>query len=177
MIRAGTHRSGATFLRKPGMSTPLQYLKEAANLCLDSMASGRGGPFGAIIVKDDKVVGKSANRVFEKCDPTAHAEVEAIRDACSKLGTTQLAGATMYCTGEPCPMCMAAIYWAQIDAVVFANTKEESAAVGFDDTKIYAELALNWKSRALSMVHLEEDTAKAAFAEWKRKAEAGELLK
>ncbi len=157
------------------MATAKEYLDEAVRLCREGMDAGDGGPFGAVIVKGDTIVGRSANHVFKNCDPTAHAEVEAIRDACRNLQTTELAGTTIYCTGEPCPMCMAAIYWAQIDAVVFANTKEEALQTGFDDSKIYRELALPWKGRTLSMVHFEHDGAREAFTAWKDKAAAGEL--
>ncbi len=147
-------------------------MEEAVRLALKGMRKGRGGPFGAVVVKGGKIVGKSYNRGFQKCDPTAHAEVEAIRDACKNLRTTELAGCTIYSTGEPCPMCMAAIYWAQMDGVVFANSKELSLNTGFDDTKIYAELALPWKQRALSMSQLELDSAKEAFKEWQDRMQA-----
>ena len=141
-------------------------MEEAIRLAVEGMRKGHGGPFGAVIVKDGEIVGRSYNRGFQKCDPTAHAEVEAIRDACKNLKTAELAGCTIYSSGEPCPMCMGAIYWAQIDAVVFANSKELSEGTGFDDRKLYKELALPWKSRALSMSHLELDSAKEAFREW-----------
>ena len=153
-------------------ATAKDFLEEAVRLAIEGMRKGHGGPFGAVIVKDGEIVGKSYNRGFQKCDPTAHAEVEAIRDACKKLNTPELAGCTIYSSGEPCPMCMGAIYWAQMDAVVFANSKELSEGTGFDDRKIYKELALPWKSRALSMSQLELYSAKAAFKEWQEKMAA-----
>ena len=153
-------------------ATAKDFMEEAVRLAVEGMRKGHGGPFGAVIVKDGKIVGASYNRGFEKTDPTAHAEVEAIRDACQKLGTTELAGCTIYSSGEPCPMCMGAIYWAQMDAVIFANSKELSEGTGFDDRKIYKELALPWKARALSMSQLELDSAREAFKEWQELGKA-----
>jgi len=144
-------------------------MDEAARLALDGLERGEGGPFGAVIVKNGKIVGRGWNQTFKNTDPTAHAEVQAIRDACKNLDTQELAGCVIYSSGEPCPMCMAAIYWTMMDGVFFANTKEEAAAMGFDDAKIYRELALSWKERALSMVHYPNETAQAAFSKWQEK--------
>ena len=164
--------AAADMAKLPAHPTAKDFMEEAVRLAVEGMRAGHGGPFGAVVVKDGKIVGASYNRGFQKCDPTAHAEVEAIRDACKNLGTTELAGCTIYSSGEPCPMCMGAIYWAQMDAVVFANPKELSLQTGFDDSKIYAELALPWKERGLSMSMLELDSAKAAFKEWQERGQA-----
>ena len=144
----------------------MSFMDEAAQLALDGMKRGDGGPFGAVIVKDNKVIGRGWNQTFKLTDPSAHAEVQAIRDACKNLQTLELAGCTIYSSGEPCPMCMSAIYWAMLDAVYFANTKEQSAQCGFDDAKIYAELKLPWQERALSTAHLPNDKAVEVFRVW-----------
>ena len=141
-------------------------MDEAARLAIKGMKRGHGGPFGAVIVKNGKIVGKGWNKTFKRTDPTAHAEVQAIRDACRKLNVLELAGCVMYSSGEPCPMCMAAIYWVMMDSVYFANTKEQSAVAGFDDSKIYSELKLSWKERAINMVHAPNETAGEAFRIW-----------
>ena len=150
------------------MATSKSFMDEAALLAIKGMKRGHGGPFGAVIVKDGKIVGKGWNQTFKKTDPTAHAEVQAIRDACRNLDTLALAGCVIYSSGEPCPMCMSAIYWAMMDGVYFANTKEQSALAGFDDSKIYNELKLSWKARAVSMVHAPNETAEEAFRVWEQ---------
>jgi len=142
------------------------FMEESAQLALTGMARGEGGPFGALIVKNGAIVGRGWNQTFKNTDPTAHAEVQAIRDACKNLETLELAGCVMYCSGEPCPMCMAAIYWTMLDGVYFANTKEQAADVGFDDAKIYKELSKPWNERALNMVHFPEELAMEAFKKW-----------
>jgi tRNA(Arg) A34 adenosine deaminase TadA len=144
-------------------------MEEAAQLAIEGMKRGEGGPFGAVIVKDGAIVGRGRNQTFKLCDPTAHAEVQAIRNACKELNVLELAGAVMYCTGEPCPMCMSAIYWAMLDGVYFANTKEQSAQCGFDDAKLYQELKFSWKERALNMVHFPNEMAVEAFKIWEAK--------
>ena len=147
------------------------FMDEAARLAMKGMKKGDGGPFAAVIVRDGKIIGKGWNQTFRRMDPSAHAEVQAIRNTCRSLNTLELAGAVMYCTGEPCPM--SAIYWAMLDSVYFANTKAQSAQCGFDDAKIYKELSLSWKERALSMVHFPSDGALEAFKYWEaKKAEA-----
>ncbi len=142
------------------------FMDEAGQLAINGLEQGDGGPFGAVIVKEGRVVGRGWNQTFSHTDPTAHAEVQAIRDACKNLDTLELAGCVIYCSGEPCPMCMAAIYWTMMDSVYFANTKEEAAVVGFDDAKIYKELSLPWKARALSMAHFPNGLAEEAFKKW-----------
>ena len=142
------------------------FMDEAARLAIKGMKNGEGGPFGAVIVKADVIIGRGWNQTFKLMDPSAHAEVQAIRNTCKELGTLELAGAVMYCTGEPCPMCMSAIYWTMLDGVYFANTKEESALCGFDDAALYKELRVSWKERALNMVHFPNEGAEEAFRVW-----------
>ena len=148
-------------------------MDEAARLAMKGIKKGDGGPFAAVVVRGGEIIGTGWNQTFRLNDPTAHAEIQAIRNTCKKLGTLELAGAVMYCTGEPCPMCMSAIYWAMLDGVYFANTKEQSAQFGFDDEKIYCELRLPWKARVLSMVHFPNEDALNVFKYWDtKKAEA-----
>ena len=142
------------------------FMKEAIREASKGMEQGSGGPFGSVIVKDGTIVGRSSNKVFETNDPTAHAEIMAIRDAAKNLATAELTGCEIYSLGEPCPMCMAAIYWARIEKVYFANTKEEAARVGFDDTIIYKELAMPYHQRTLSMQHIPLPEAKNLFNDW-----------
>ena len=144
-------------------------MEEAAGLSLKGMEQNEGGPFAAIIVRDGQIIGRGWNQTSLLHDPTAHAEIQAIRNTCKELGTLELAGAAIYCTAEPCPMCMSAIYWAMLDGVYFANTKEQSAQFGFDDGKIYQELQLPWKSRTLSMVHFPNDDCLNVFHAWEQK--------
>jgi tRNA(Arg) A34 adenosine deaminase TadA len=145
-----------------------EFMDEAIRIAKAGVANGKGGPFGSVVVKDGKIVGSSSNMVFETNDPTAHAEVMAIRDASKNLNTAELTGCEIYSLGEPCPMCLAAIYWARIEKVYFANTKEEAARVGFDDTMIYKELAMPYHQRTLSMQHTPSEEAKALFTTWDR---------
>jgi tRNA(Arg) A34 adenosine deaminase TadA len=155
--------------------TITEYMDEAAQLAFKAMASGSGGPFGAVIVRNGAVIGRGMNQTFSNSDPTAHAEVQAIRDACGKEGTLELVGAVMYSSAEPCPMCMSAIYWSMLDAVYFGNTKHQSAECGFDDARIYEELRQDWQGRKMNMVHLPNTAAQQAFAEWERRKAEDEL--
>lgn len=136
----------------------LHFLREALNLAREGMAKGAGGPFGCIIVRDGLIVGSGHNRVLETNDPTAHAEVVAIRDACSKLNAFQLDGCTVYSTCEPCPMCLGAIYWARPARLVFSATRDHAASIGFDDAFIYHELELPAENRSMrtEQIHLPE---------------------
>lgn len=143
-----------------------EYLQRAVELSRAKMLAGEGGPFAALIVMDGRVVGEGWNRVTHGNDPTAHAEVSAIRDACSRLGTFSLDGAVMYTSCEPCPMCLAAIYWARISRVYFANTTSDAAAAGFDDAFLYAELALPAEQRTLPCERVQMDEAHAVLVEW-----------
>lgn len=150
-------------------------MNEVVRLAREGMEQGSGGPFASIVVKDGAIVGKSSNRVFETNDPTAHAEIEAIRDASRTLGTAELTGCEIYSLGEPCPMCMAAIYWARIEKVYFANTKEDAARVGFDDSAIYRELALPFSQRTMSMSHVPTDSARVLFRDWDKNIDKTDL--
>lgn len=145
------------------------FMREAIRLSREGMEGGHGGPFGAVIVKDGKIIGRGFNRVLSSNDPTAHAEVMAIREACAALNNFQLDGCTVYTSCEPCPMCMGAIYWARPQAVYYANTRADAAAIGFDDDFIYDELAVPMQDRKLNMISLLRDEALPAFDEWKEK--------
>ncbi len=129
--------------------TNQDFLREAIRLAATRSADGKNGPFGAVVVKDGEVVGEGWNRVVETADPTAHAEVVALRDAAAALGTHDLSGATIYSSCEPCPMCLSAIYWARIRRIVFAATGQDAADAGFDDFRILEELALEWPKRTV----------------------------
>lgn len=130
------------------------------------MAGGAGGPFGAVVVMDGRVIAEGWNQVTSTNDPTAHAEVVAIRRACAALGRFDLRGATLYTSCEPCPMCLAAAYWARLDAVVFGNAREEAAAIGFDDQFLYDEVAKPIEARALPIRRLLAAEALEVFAAW-----------
>ncbi len=143
-----------------------EYLKEAIRLARDHMLTGAGGPFGAVIVRNEVVVARGWNRVTSSNDPTAHAEVVAIRAACAALGTFSLQGCELFASCEPCPMCLAACYWARIDRVVFAATRDEASAAGFDDAHIYTELALPVEARSLPVVHQPVAGALEPFRLW-----------
>lgn len=154
------------------MSDPdLPFLERAVALSREHMAQGHGGPFGAVIVRDGAILAEGWNEVTSTNDPTAHAEVVAIRRACAHLGTFTLAGATIYASCEPCPMCLAAIYWARLDRLVFAQTRDRAAAIGFDDAMIYEEIAMSHASRRLPHRHMPLASAEAAFAAWSAKAD------
>jgi guanine deaminase len=146
-----------------------KYMAEASRISWEKMHDGVGGPFGAVIVKHGDVVGVGFNKVTTDNDPTAHAEVVAIRDACKKLGTFSLKGAVIYSSCEPCPMCLASIYWARLDRVYYANSRYDAAQIGFDDDFLYGELAKDIKDRTMEMIHLPNDIAMTAFNEWKVK--------
>lgn len=141
-------------------------MAKAIALSLAGLAGGRGGPFGAIVARDGKVVGRGNNRVLADNDPTAHAEVVAIRAACGKLRTFHLDGCVLYTSCEPCPMCLAAAYWARVDAIVFANSRKDAAAIGFGDAYIYRELARPLGRRKLPMTRLMGKEAAGAFRAW-----------
>jgi len=143
-----------------------KFLERAIELSREGMLSGHGGPFGCIVVLGEKVVGEGNNQVTSRNDPTAHAEIVAIRAACKKLGTFQLTDCEIYTSCEPCPMCLGAIYWARPKRVVFANTREEAAAIEFDDELIYNEIKANMSDRMIPFVHLPHAMAKEVFEEW-----------
>lgn len=140
----------------------------AIELSIENVAAG-GGPFGAVIARDGEVVATGVNRVTANHDPTAHAEVCAIRDACRKLGTYDLSGCDIYTSCEPCPMCLGAIYWAHIDRIYYGNDKDDAREIGFDDSFIYDELALSRDSRRLPAERLMPGEAIRAFRLWRDK--------
>lgn len=144
-------------------------MKEAIELSLRNMRQGAGGPFGAVIVKDGQIIGRGWNKVTSKNDPTAHAEVEAIREACGNMRNFDLSGAEIYTSCEPCPMCLAAIYWARIEKIYYANTRKDAADIDFDDDFIYQEIPKSLTDRKIPMINLDRDEAQKAFAEWKNK--------
>ncbi len=143
-----------------------KFMRIAIRLSEQNVSKALGGPFGAVIVKDGKVIAKSANTVTLKNDPTAHAEVSAIRLACRKLKTFDLSGCVIYTSCEPCPMCLSAIYWAQIDSIFYANTKKDAANIGFNDSFIYDEIALSKEKRKIATRQILKEEAKSAFKLW-----------
>ena len=145
-----------------------QYLNRAIQLSREGMQGGKGGPFGCVIVLNDKIVGEGSNQVTSTNDPTAHAEVVAIRDACKKLNTFQLDDCDVYCSCEPCPMCLGAIYWARPKRVFYANTRQEAAAIEFDDEFIYEEINTALTERKIPFVHTPHAEARAVFEEWRK---------
>lgn len=151
------------------VSTPQQFMRHAIRLSIEHMESGDGGPFGCVIVRDGVVLAEGHNRVTSSHDPTAHAEVTAIREACRAVGDFNLQGCDLYTSCEPCPMCLGAIYWARIDRVYYANTKADAAAIGFDDAFIYEELERSLEARSLPFTSLLRDEALAAFRAWEAK--------
>ena len=147
------------------------FMEKAVELSLENMRAGKGGPFGAIIVRQGKIVGTGANHVTSDNDPTAHAEVVAIRDACKNLGTFQLDDCEIYTSCEPCPMCLAAIYRARPKAIYYANTRRDAADIGFDDDFLYEELKKNLEERSLPIHQLDKSNALKVFDERKRKTD------
>jgi len=144
-------------------------MRRAIALSRQGMAGGAGGPFGAVVALDGQVIAEGWNQVTSTNDPTAHAEVVAIRRACTALGRFDLRGAVLYTSCEPCPMCLAAAYWARLDAVVFGNARHDAAAIGFDDQFLYDEVAKPLEARSLPMRRLLQAEALEAFAEWRAK--------
>ncbi|MBW3469960.1 nucleoside deaminase [Arthrospiribacter ruber] len=142
------------------------FMKMAIDLSRSGMNQGKGGPFGCVIVKDGQVVGIGSNSVISTNDPTAHAEVVAIRDACKNLGHFQLDGCEVYTSCEPCPMCLGAIYWARPSKVYFANDKNDAAEAGFDDQFIYEEIDMEGKERRIPFMQVMQAEAKKVFEEW-----------
>lgn len=143
-------------------------MRGAIRLAIENVKNG-GGPFGAIIMKDGSIVSAGRNRVTATNDPTAHAEIVAIREAAKQLGTFDLSGCEIYTTCEPCPMCLAAIYWARLDKVYYGNTKLDAKKIGFDDSFIYNEMALEPENRKLKMEQVLRNEAIVAFKDWEEK--------
>ena len=149
------------------METQKKFMREAIRLSIENVQSGNGGPFGTVIVKNGNIIASGVNKVTQSNDPTAHAEIVAIRSACETLGTFQLVGCEIYCSCEPCPMCLGAIYWARPDRIYFANTKEDAADINFDDNFIYNELDVSISQRKLPTTQLLRDEAQMAFTQWR----------
>ncbi len=145
-------------------------MSEAIALSLRNVREGRGGPFAALVVRGDEVIGRGTNQVVASNDPTAHAEMVAIRSACCVLRSFQLDGCEVFASCEPCPMCLGAIYWARAERLYFAATREDAAAVGFDDELIYREIRMPLATRTLATRQLMRDEAKRALEEWRLSA-------
>ena len=143
-----------------------EFMRQAIQLATDNVTSGRGGPFGAVIVKDGVVIATGANHVTASSDPTAHAEVTAIRNACQALGTFSLEGCELYTSCEPCPMCLAATYWARCKTIYYGCTAADAAKAGFDDAFLYAEMKKPLSERSLPIFNLCPEDAWQAFAAW-----------
>ena len=139
-----------------------EFMKRAIELSVESINKG-GGPFGSVIVKDNKIIAEGSNKVTPTNDPTAHGEIVAIRDACKKLNNFNLSGCELYSNCEPCPMCLSAIYWARINKIFFANTREDARKIDFDDSLIYSEFKKNINERKIPMVQIMRDEALKAF--------------
>lgn len=150
------------------MTREEQFMQEAINIGMEGMRNNLGGPFGCVIVKDDAIIGRGCNSVIATNDPTAHAEIVAIRDACSKLESFQLEECEVYTTCEPCPMCMGALYWARPKKIYYANSKADAAAIGFDDSFIYEEIALPIEQRKIRIQCLHSKDALSMFDEWRK---------
>ena len=146
------------------------FMREAIRLASESVRHG-GGPFGAVIVKDGKIIAGSSNRVTLDTDPTAHAEVNTIREACRRLGTFDLKGCTIYTSCEPCPMCLGAIYWAHLDRIYYGNTRKDARAVDFADDFIYDELDRPMDQRTVPIIPLLRDEAQESFRLWAEKTD------
>ena len=143
-----------------------EFMQQAIRLATENVNSGRGGPFGAVVVQDGKVVATGTNQVTASNDPTAHAEVTAIRNACAALGTFQLTGCEVYTSCEPCPMCLAALYWSRCAAIYYGNTAADAAKVGFDDSFLYEEVKKPLCDRSIPIVRLLPEEAWQSFAAW-----------
>jgi guanine deaminase len=145
------------------------FMARAIQLSLDNVLSGKGGPFGAVIVKNGEILAEGVNRVTAINDPTAHAEVVAIREACAKLRAFELTDCEIYTSCEPCPMCLGAIYWARLARVYFGNLASDASKIGFDDSFIYREIAQVLRKRSIPMVPMMREQALAAFRAWQEK--------
>ena len=150
--------------------TDRKFMRQAIDLSIENVRNG-GGPFGAVIVRDGEVVATGVNNVVPHCDPTAHAEVSAIRKACQRVGDFKLDGCTIYTSCEPCPMCLSAIYWAGIERIFYGNTKQDAEDINFSDKFIYDELALPMTERRVPAVNMMRDDALEAFRDWQNKSD------
>ncbi len=141
-------------------------MMEAIALSQKGIDSNEGGPFGCVIVKDDKIIGRGNNKVINNIDPTAHAEIVAIREACRNLGSFQLTDCEIYTSCEPCPMCLGAIYWARPKIIYYANNREDAASIGFDDSLIYSEMNVDLENRKIPVVNIKRLAAVKVFKSW-----------
>ena len=146
-------------------------MARAIELSLDNVLSGRGGPFAAVIVRKTSIVAEGVNRVTATNDPTAHAEVVAIRNACEKLGVFELNDCEIYSSCEPCPMCLGAIYWSRLQQIYFGNLASDASKIGFDDSFIYREIAQTLDKRSIPMIPMMRHRALAAFEAWRQKSD------
>ncbi len=146
--------------------TQEELMREAVRLAVANVQAGRGGPFASLIVRNGAIIASGTNLVTSANDPTAHAEVVAIREACRMLGDFRLSGCELYTTCEPCPMCLGAIYWARLDRVVYAATRDDAVRAGFDDGFIYRELCMPASERTLPMEQIEREAAQEPFRVW-----------
>ncbi len=146
-------------------------MKEAIELARQNIRENRGGPFAALVVRDNQVIARGTNLVTSSNDPTAHAEIVAIREACRTLGTFKLEGCDVITTCEPCPMCLAALYWARVDHIYYGSSREDAARIGFDDGLIYREVALPISERRIPTVQILKEESRIAFDEWERKTD------
>ena len=147
-----------------------KFMQMAIDLSIENIDTG-GGPFGAVIVRNGEVIATGANRVVPNADPTAHAEVMAIRNACTKLGTFQLNDCTIYSSCEPCPMCLSALYWAGVKRICYGNTKDDAKAIGFDDSFIYDQIALDYSERSIPCINIMREQALEGFKAWVEKVD------
>jgi tRNA(Arg) A34 adenosine deaminase TadA len=147
-----------------------KFMLRAIELSISS-ANGTGGPFGCVIVKDDKIIAEGLNKVTFSNDPTAHAEIVAIREACKKLNTFNLSGCGLYASCEPCPMCLSAIYWSHVDNIFYANTREDAKKINFDDSLIYSEISKKNEDRKIPIKQMLRDEALKAFEIWNKKTD------
>ncbi len=144
-----------------------KFLDKAIELSAKGMKEGHGGPFGCVVVRDNEIIGEGYNMVTSLNDPTAHAEIVAIRAACKRINSFQLTDCDIYTSCEPCPMCLGAIYWARPKRVIYANTKDEAAAIDFDDDFIYREISTQQRERKIPFIHFPHPGAREVFADWK----------
>ena len=147
------------------------FMARAIQLSIENVRSGRGGPFGAVVVRDDAIIGEAANQVTSTNDPTAHAEVLAIRAACKRLDSFELEGCEIYTSCEPCPMCLGAIYWARLSRIYFGNLDADASKIGFDDSLIYREIAQPHSQRKIPMIQMMREQALGAFRAWENKSD------
>ena len=152
------------------MTSKNNFMLRAIELSIKS-ANGTGGPFGCVIVKDDKIIAEGSNKVTFSNDPTAHAEIVAIRAACKKLNTFNLSGCDLYASCEPCPMCLSAIYWSHVDNIFYANTRQDAKKINFDDSLIYSEILKKNEDRKIPIKQILRDEALKAFEIWDKKTD------